>query len=423
MRKLIDNFMEKPVNGNYFYNYHYFSKIKDVEEYRNVFGNYPQFTFNSPVSLFYEEKENRNKRYVYIYKNDDPLRDLKGFKYNGNHIFDDCNFITISYLFNDKTIVNLGFEQSILDFKNAEPTGDEVNKYEDNFYLSSIGITSDTREDFNDVITVLKRYINDNLLELEITYDMSIDDHSYRQHVIVKNTGALAAGYDLETLDIKPNTVLYEDCYNTSPDKHTELISIYNEHVNKFLVMYNGKPGTGKTNFLKHLSYNFAKDGYMVISIPSGMLNKFLDPEFIRFITTLVNRYKRIVFKIEDGESLLFSRGSDKQNSPEIVSVLLNIIDGDTYFDSDAKIIFFMTFNTNIESIDPAFLRSGRLFYRYEFKEISVEKANKLLSHHDCSFRTEVPMTIADVFFEINKAKNERINHIIADLKNEATSI
>ena len=46
--------------------------------------------------------------------------------------------------------------------------------------------------------------------------------------------------------------------------------------------------------------------------------------------------------------------------------------------DDALKIKFICTFNTNINNVDKAILRKGRLKVRYEFKPLSKDKANKI---------------------------------------------
>ena len=56
------------------------------------------------------------------------------------------------------------------------------------------------------------------------------------------------------------------------------------------------------------------------------------------------------------------------------------------------------TFNEDIKKVDDALLRKGRLIYRYEFKELSVEKTNKLLKSLKINHEATEPMTLADIF-------------------------
>jgi ATP-dependent 26S proteasome regulatory subunit len=55
------------------------------------------------------------------------------------------------------------------------------------------------------------------------------------------------------------------------------------------------------------------------------------------------------------------------------------------------------TFNTDIEKVDKALLRKGRMIASYEFKPLSKEKANKLLSSWGYT-PADKEMVLADLF-------------------------
>ena len=56
------------------------------------------------------------------------------------------------------------------------------------------------------------------------------------------------------------------------------------------------------------------------------------------------------------------------------------------------------TFNEDIRKVDDALLRKGRLVYRYEFKELSVEKTNALFKMLKIDHTSDKEMTLADIF-------------------------
>ena len=60
---------------------------------------------------------------------------------------------------------------------------------------------------------------------------------------------------------------------------------------------------------------------------------------------------------------------------------------------------FICTFNAPLKDIDHALLRKGRLVARYEFRELSPEKANRLIEaeHLDVPPQDH-PMTLADIY-------------------------
>jgi hypothetical protein len=78
------------------------------------------------------------------------------------------------------------------------------------------------------------------------------------------------------------------------------------------------------------------------------------------------------------------------------VAAILNMADGLMSDIFNGK--FICTFNTDISKVDPALLRKGRCFGKYEFKKLHEKKAEILLKErgfdvHDCG-----DMTLADIY-------------------------
>ena len=111
----------------------------------------------------------------------------------------------------------------------------------------------------------------------------------------------------------------------------------------------------------------------------------------------LKNRNSILV--IEDAEKVITTRENLSENS--VVSTILQLTDG--LFSDYLNIKIICTFNTNIDRVDKALLRKGRLIANYEFKPLSVEKSNELLKalgHHS----NGADMTLADIFNMAEKA-------------------
>ncbi|MDD4149264.1 MAG: ATPase, partial [Bacteroidales bacterium] len=56
------------------------------------------------------------------------------------------------------------------------------------------------------------------------------------------------------------------------------------------------------------------------------------------------------------------------------------------------------TFNTNISKIDKALVRKGRMLTRYEFKELTIDKASVLSEKFDLKYDGKNPISIGDLF-------------------------
>jgi polyferredoxin len=79
------------------------------------------------------------------------------------------------------------------------------------------------------------------------------------------------------------------------------------------------------------------------------------------------------VLILEDCEKALMDRGSG--NNP-IITTILNMTDG--FLAASIKPHFICTFNCPLSRIDRALLRKGRLSFRYEFGDLSLEKCKAI---------------------------------------------
>lgn len=153
------------------------------------------------------------------------------------------------------------------------------------------------------------------------------------------------------------------------------------------LVLLHGKPGTGKTSYLRYL---ITRTKRKVIYIPLGIFDMLSSPGFLPFLAENTG----CVWIIEDCEELVKSRESINGNSG--ISSLLNLSDG---LLSDAlNIKLICTFNTEIKNIDKALLRKGRLINRYEFKELSPEKTKTLLNLKGIEYQDQQGLTLAQIY-------------------------
>ena len=154
------------------------------------------------------------------------------------------------------------------------------------------------------------------------------------------------------------------------------------------LVLLHGKPGTGKTSYLKNLVKNSERD---VIYIPAEMVKSIGSPGLI---DCLFGKKGAVLF-VEDAEEALLERNSGGSDSAA-VSTLLNITDG--FLADVLQLTVFCTFNSRYDQIDHALTRKGRILVKYEFKELSASKVSDIIGErlHDSDVGKE--MTIAEAF-------------------------
>ncbi|NBT57161.1 AAA family ATPase [bacterium] len=154
------------------------------------------------------------------------------------------------------------------------------------------------------------------------------------------------------------------------------------------LMLFSGDPGTGKSTFIKYLT---TKTTRKVIYLSSGSAEQLTNPDFMSFIMG----YRNCILLLEDAEKVLRSRNTQDN---EAISNILNITDG--ILGDCLNILVIATFNTDRENIDSALVRKGRLLVEHHFKALSPDECNRIFESMKSKKRTEVPMTLAEIYNE-----------------------
>jgi hypothetical protein len=206
-------------------------------------------------------------------------------------------------------------------------------------------------------------------------------------------------GIDTKSLQIVKPKLAIEDNYNDDfIEIHEMIAKRLSKKNDKGLVLLHGKPGTGKTSYIRYLVSILKKD---VIFLPPNMATAITNPELISILIDNPNS----VFVIEDAENIVVDREKDGY-SP--VSALLNISDG--LLSDCLNIQIICSFNTDISKVDSALMRKGRLIAKYEFKELDISKAQWLSNKLGYKVKVEKPMTLTEIYNqserEFNNVKN-----------------
>ena len=197
----------------------------------------------------------------------------------------------------------------------------------------------------------------------------------------------------LNSFEIAKVEIDLEKNYN---DDFIEIDQIIKERLNKpkgkGIVLLHGIPGTGKTNYVRHLLSTVKKK---MIYLPPDLAHEIGNPGFLTFLTD----HADAILIIEDAETVVMERSPGSQGA---ISNLLNLCDG--LLSDCLNIQVVCSFNTDISKIDAALLRKGRLIAKYEFKHLLTEKARVLSAHLGFTNSITTAMTLSEIYNQDEKA-------------------
>jgi len=118
-------------------------------------------------------------------------------------------------------------------------------------------------------------------------------------------------------------------------------------------------------------------------------------------------RYPNSILIIEDAENIIQDRKQVTSFTNQAVSNLLNLSDGLLGDAIHQQII--CTFNCDVQGIDPALLRDGRLVLEHKFDKLSPENARRLcaklnIPEQDADIRH--PISLAEIYARVNPDKS-----------------
>ena len=207
-------------------------------------------------------------------------------------------------------------------------------------------------------------------------------------------------GDNIRTKEIalSPDTVLQPEAINLrygsgSREWHQSYVEKLHARTNG-LTIFEGKPGTGKTFYLRHLMGEL-KESHRFYFIPTSTMGILSRPDFIGFWTDQRREYsdKRFVVILEDSDAALMTRGTDNR---EQVSSLLNLSDG--MLGDFLRLQIICTINCSAADIDSALLRPGRLVCHRVFGRLDYAHAARLAESLGKKLPSARDYSLAEVF-------------------------
>lgn len=190
------------------------------------------------------------------------------------------------------------------------------------------------------------------------------------------------------------------------------------------LMIWHGEPGTGKTFAIRSLLMAWRDQfNFVIVADPEKLM---ASPSYYYEVASQPNmnsvpgaqpqnddddedastsKKKRLLFIIEDSADLITT--ASRQRHWDKFGKLLNITDG--LIGQGREDIFLLTFNEQLEAIDPAIIRPGRCISRLEFQKFSTEEAQEWLAKRKLGHLepSGADMALAELYQMKAKAKKQ----------------
>lgn len=170
------------------------------------------------------------------------------------------------------------------------------------------------------------------------------------------------------------------------------------------LSILRGKPGTGKTSFLRHLIYSLTET-HRFYYLPVDAFG-LLQASISDFLTKERKRFKDavLVLVLEDAEELLLDRRGHRDG---LASSLLNFTDG--FIGDIVQAHLICTINSEVKDLDEAVLRPGRQRFFREFDLLDWRQASMLAEKMGVNLSEKRSYSLAELYHFKDVQNTERI--------------
>ncbi len=197
---------------------------------------------------------------------------------------------------------------------------------------------------------------------------------------------------------LKPESALSDEDFvlhypGNTTDWHRSFVTKLSERSSGLSIL-EGRPGTGKTSYLRHLM-GALRDTHKFYFLPPSNLDVLISPEFIGFWSKQreFQPDHKLVVILEDAEEALMPREADNR---EKVSAILNLSDG--MLSDFVGLHVICTINCSASEIDQALLRPGRLVSHKIFNRLDPVQASALSATLGKVLPTARDYSLAEVF-------------------------
>jgi hypothetical protein len=199
-------------------------------------------------------------------------------------------------------------------------------------------------------------------------------------------------------VSLPPDTILSDESLSLhygsgSGEWHQDFVGKLCESTHG-LSIFEGRPGTGKTFYLRHLT-GVLKESHRFYFIPTSTMGVLSKPEFIGFWAgqRRIHADRKFVVILEDSDAALMTRGADNR---EQVSAILNLSDG--MLADFLRLQIICTINCSAADIDPALLRPGRMLCHRVFGRLDYAQAARLAESLGRKLPAARDYSLAEVF-------------------------